>query len=65
MRIDYGTVAPEGYKTLLAMYGYLKHTALPASYTTYCLFKSIANQWLPLLHRFTLERRHQQWGRRT
>ncbi|MEE6187453.1 carboxymuconolactone decarboxylase family protein [Niabella digestorum] len=31
MRIDYGTVAPEGYKTLLAMYGYLKHTALPAS----------------------------------
>lgn len=26
MRIDYAATAPEGYKTLLAMYGYLKKT---------------------------------------
>lgn len=31
MRINYGTVAPEGYKTLLTMYGYLKTTDLPQS----------------------------------
>lgn len=28
MRLNYTTVAPEGYRTLLAMYGYLKKTAL-------------------------------------
>ncbi|WP_026309757.1 carboxymuconolactone decarboxylase family protein [Niabella aurantiaca] len=28
MRIDYAATAPEGYKTLLAMYGYLKKTDL-------------------------------------
>ncbi|MGJ7032888.1 carboxymuconolactone decarboxylase family protein [Niabella hirudinis] len=28
MRIDYAATAPEGYKTLLAMYGYLRKTSL-------------------------------------
>ncbi|WP_300597931.1 carboxymuconolactone decarboxylase family protein [Niabella sp.] len=28
MRLNYTTVAPEGYRTLLAMYGYLSKTAL-------------------------------------
>lgn len=28
MRIDYAATAPEGYRTLLAMYGYLKKTEL-------------------------------------
>lgn len=31
MRIDYSSVAPEGYKTLLVMYGYLKTADLPQS----------------------------------
>jgi AhpD family alkylhydroperoxidase len=29
MRINYGSIAPEGYKILLTMYGYLKTTDIP------------------------------------
>ncbi|ANH80343.1 alkylhydroperoxidase [Niabella ginsenosidivorans] len=30
MRLEYSKVAPEGYKALLGMYGYLKNSNLPA-----------------------------------
>ena len=30
MRLEYNNVAPDGYRTLLGMYGYLKNSNLPA-----------------------------------